>query len=150
MNSRPPLKLTLIRHAHPDKSHTSDPPLSPIGRDQATTLSGHYPLVVISPLRRTLDTYIHSNIHGDRVVISDLLREQRDSSTYNYFRCEDIHPETKADVMERIKKLKFWLEEQPEREVCFITSAFLMCYFRESCHKTGPLIGYIQPMHLEL
>lgn len=149
MDSKP-LSLTLIRHAHPDHARSYDPPLSPVGRDQAATLSGHYPLVVISPLRRTLDTYVHSDIRGDRVLVSDLLREQRDASSYNCFRCEEIIPETKADVMDRVQKLKCWLQVQPEREVCLITSAFLMCYFRESCHKSGPLIGYTQTMHLEI
>lgn len=150
MKSRQQLNLTLIRHAHPDKSHACDPYLSTEGKLQASTLKGHYQLVVISPLRRTLDTYVHSNISGDRVVVSDLLREQRDTSPYNYFRNEEIHPESKTDVMERVQKIKQWLLEQPEHEVCLITSAFFMCYFRESCHQTGPLIGYVQQMHLEL
>ena len=57
-------KVTIIRHTQPNKDEPSDPPLSTVGRTQADKLTGHYELVVVSPLRRTLETYTQSNIIG--------------------------------------------------------------------------------------
>ncbi len=142
-------KLTFIRHAQPVSG--ADPQLSEPGCKQASELSGHYQLVVLGPSRRHLDTYINSDISGDRMSMSELLREQKmGDNSYNYYRNEAPEPETRADVMMRVKELKKWLRQQSETEICLITSAFFMCYFIDSCGVPRDLISYCQRFELEL
>nr|QBK90481.1 MAG: histidine phosphatase superfamily branch 1 [Pithovirus LCPAC103] len=144
-------KLTLIRHAQPKSGSEPDPQLSEPGCKQAAELSGHYQLVVLGPLRRHLDTYVNSDISGDRMAMSELLREQKmGDKAYNYYRNEDQNLETRADVMVRVKELKAWLRLQPETEICLITSAFFMCYFIDSCGVPRGLINYCQRFELEM
>ena len=143
-------RITLIRHAHPNPDQPSDPSLSDMGRKQALTLDGHFQLVVLGPLRRQLDTYTHSNISGDKMAMSELLREQRSGKAYNYYRNEIPKAETRDDAMVRVKALKEWLRKQPETDICMITSAFLICYFLDSCEIPRGLIGYCQRFELEI
>jgi broad specificity phosphatase PhoE len=72
--------VTLLRHAQStsnDRSnHCIDPALTRKGLNQALSLSGHYDLVLCSPLRRTMETLSCSSITYDHLVIEPILREK--------------------------------------------------------------------------
>lgn len=77
-------KVFFTRHAQSmanvsDYKYT-DSPLSSKGIKQAQKLQGHFDLVVISPLRRCMETLLCSGITYDNVVINKNLREHIDCS----------------------------------------------------------------------
>ena len=58
-------ELYFTRHAESQGnvgSNTIDSPLTPAGIEQAKLLSGHFDLVVVSPLRRAQETLHYSRI----------------------------------------------------------------------------------------
>jgi broad specificity phosphatase PhoE len=76
------MHITWLRHCESEFNHdpTSlaiDCPLTYEGLRHAATLSGHYELVVVSPLLRTRQTLEASRITYDRLEVSALVREHR-------------------------------------------------------------------------
>lgn len=72
--------IHLLRHgestANSGEDDVIDAPLSVRGLEQARALHGHYDLAVISPLRRTIQTWGWSSIYASRAVIDPLCRER--------------------------------------------------------------------------
>ena len=74
--------ITLIRHAESTfnigQSGTNDcnPRLTINGIQNSEALHGSYDLVILSPLKRALETYLNSNIAAKEVMISPLFRER--------------------------------------------------------------------------
>ncbi len=73
--------ITLLRHCQSVTNLTHkdmlDPPLSKLGFKDAESLNGNYDFILISPLQRTKQTYLYSNIIGTVVEFSSLARERR-------------------------------------------------------------------------
>lgn len=75
------MTVVLLRHAESIYNATGDITimncgLTENGRKQASQLSGNFDLVLISPLRRTLETLDYSNIIYKHIRHCDLLRER--------------------------------------------------------------------------
>lgn len=84
-------------------------PLTDNGINQAKKLSGHYDLIVISPLRRAKETLQYSSITYNNIIINDNFRE-RIFNTTDRLLSEDKIIETDQDFFNRVNKFHDGLE----------------------------------------
>lgn len=74
------MTIWLIRHgesvANAGDKNIIDPPLTALGREQASNLKLRGDLIICSPMRRTLETYHYSSIIGDEFIIVPDFRER--------------------------------------------------------------------------
>jgi hypothetical protein len=134
--------ITCIRHGHPEQMVVGDPILSTDGIKQANCLAGEYDLIILSPLRRAMETYTRSNISGRRVVICDDAREQRDNNMYNQLRSETPMTETVSEMFARCTNLRDFILAQPEENICIFSSAFSICYLQQVFGYSSRPLGY--------
>jgi hypothetical protein len=96
--------IILLRHcestANKYGDNSYDVPLTKEGIKQAKGLSGYYDLVIVSPLKRALETLYNSKIKYGELLISPLCRENMS------YRCSlmkgEKYFETKSDLDKRI------------------------------------------------
>jgi broad specificity phosphatase PhoE len=70
-------KYTFVRHAEPDKIAKYNPGLTIEGITAASELTGHFDLVICSPMERCLQTLSKSQITYEEMMISPLMQERR-------------------------------------------------------------------------
>jgi broad specificity phosphatase PhoE len=105
------VKITLIRHAHceyiADKTQpeakTINAKLSPLGVEQAKGLNLNFDLLIISPLRRAMETYTNSNIRVSKIIVCKTFRELM-SEPINFLDTEEIKLETEEELSIRIEE----------------------------------------------
>lgn len=98
--------------------------LSELGIKQATNLYGEYDLVIMSPLKRCIQTLAYSKIKYNNVEINHLVREvmrRKESFLEN----EKIIYETDEDVSIRIKKFKKLLQNYSGKILVVTHSHFI-------------------------
>ena len=104
--------ITFLRHAQSLSNKygtdTINPSLSTEGKLQAKTLTGHYDLVIISPLKRTMQTFNLSQIKANVVQYSSLVREHIASNT-SRLQNEGNLIETNEEFNYRINQLRLFL-----------------------------------------
>ena len=141
--------IRCIRHGHPEQIEVGGYPfLSPIGVEQANRLTSEFDLIILSPLRRAIETYTRSNVSGKRVVICDEAREQRDQNMYNQLRSEEPIRESVEDMFARYAILKDFILSQPEENICLFSSAFTICYLQQLFGYASKPLGYIENVHI--
>lgn len=107
------MELYFTRHAESLENigiETVDSPLSIEGRRQAARLTGWYDLVIVSPLRRALETLHYSKITYTRLQICETFRERRWSEASEKL-LEDPVKETMEEFAERIERFDKWFRE---------------------------------------
>jgi hypothetical protein len=113
--------ITLICSAE----HTSgkhNPPLSSNGSEECGNIEGSYDIVILSPLKRAIQTYANSNIKSKKVLLMDAVREFRHSgSKENLLDFEELYYENFGDFIARISTLKEFLKECEPASVAVIT-----------------------------
>jgi broad specificity phosphatase PhoE len=134
-------KITCIRHCQSDFLD-ADPSLTQLGSQQASQINHKSDIVLISPLRRALHTYARSNIVSNKVFTSELCRERKDNLKYNYYRTEDIVPESEEDIWKRVNQLKHYILSFPEKNVCLVSHAILIWYFLSACGQTPITLNF--------
>jgi broad specificity phosphatase PhoE len=102
--------------------------ITALGRVQASELTGHYSLVIMSPMIRTQQTLQHSLVTYDQILIEPLIREKR-NSICDFMIDEDITEiETETSVQQRVKefniKLKQYVLQYPS--ILIVSHAELM------------------------
>lgn len=140
--------ITCIRHGHPEQMVSGDPILSTNGIEQASYLAGEYDLIILSPLRRAIETYTRSNISGKRVIICDEAREQRDHKMYNQLRSETPIAETVPEMLARCTTLRDFILSQPEENICIFSSAFTICYLQHVFGHSYRPLGYTEIVNI--
>lgn len=121
-------ELWLIRHAesmsnaahkypHMKEADFVNTRLSDTGREQAALVHGPIDLLIVSPLRRTLETYAHSKLRVKRLFTSDLVREWRAYGPAGEFELESARVETAADLYRRVEQTIELLRAQPETNI---------------------------------
>jgi broad specificity phosphatase PhoE len=135
-------RLTLIRHASTFENEGQCPTpesalncgLSETGRRQAAKLKGSFDLVVISPLRRALETYAVSKIRCRRVLICDLVREQRDDlkDFYCFLENEEPMAETDAMLRDRAQAAKKYLLSLNSSDIGIVSHGGFIRYLLEA------------------
>lgn len=141
-------KITLIRHGQP--LGEEDPHLSDNGKNDCANLKGNYDLILLSPLRRCIDTYVSSKLNSNKIEFLILLREKQDGRTYNSLLCETPIAESDEIFNKRILELKNYLLNRSEENICCITSAFTICHlqmaFGLNCHP----LNYLDIVNINL
>ena len=141
--------VTLIRHAQSkfnageikSEQDLINCKLSANGINQATTINGSFNLLILSPLKRAIQTYTYSNIHTEDIIISHLFREQRENTPLNYLENESISPENDVQMKERVMVAVQYLKSCKPTNIGVITHAHFIYYFMKHFN--------IQPFILE-
>jgi broad specificity phosphatase PhoE len=152
-------KIELIRHAQSlfNKYGISerDCGITNEGREQAATVTGHYDLVICSPLRRCKETLAESKVTYDELRIVDLCRERRGSQC-DFLYKEEAEKETEAEALQRTQELKEYLREVRKEynsilvvsHCCFIW--LLTSYINEKGDRIGWRLENCQKMTFHL
>ena len=152
------MKIYLIRHAetlyNADLSYlyTNDVPLTPYGCLQASLLTGHYDVVIVSPLKRTQMTFEHSQIIGDSVYVEPRVRE------HIAYQCdrqveENIELETEHDVKRRCSQFRDYLRlTYTNQRICIVTHTNWIKFFLEinGYELLGDCLGNCQMITIDL
>jgi broad specificity phosphatase PhoE len=155
--------LWLIRHAesmhnakdkyaatHKTEEDFANTRLSDTGKLQAAKVHGPVELLIVSPLRRTLETYALSNLQCKRLITSDLFREFRAYGPACHFELEPRTVETVDEFQKRVRQALTFLAEQPEPNIGVLSHGVTI---GEICRQLGkPLqhgIANAQVIHLE-
>ncbi len=104
-------KVTIIRHAQSHfnaGSYKTDEEarncrLTDDGIQQAKKLELSFDILIVSPLKRALETYLNSGIKCRQLIVSDLFREIREDKPLNYLDFEPINPESINSARQRAK-----------------------------------------------
>jgi broad specificity phosphatase PhoE len=131
-------KITFIRHAQSRFNSgkiTHDEivncRITEEGKQQANKLNNSFDLIILSPLKRAMETYVHSNIKTKRVVISELFREFK-SWNLNMLENEDPKDvETHEQMIERAKSSIEYIKSLPEQNIGIISHHDFLQVFSE-------------------
>lgn len=115
--------ITFLRHGESEnnKYHLSvnNPSLTATGKHQASLLSGHFDYIMISPLKRTIETFKHSSITGNTIEYSTLCREHVYSNSD--LMVDENYKETAEMFNERIELLKMYIKMKTYKSILIIT-----------------------------
>lgn len=101
--------VTLIRHAQSrtnanNKLEEVDTRLTSKGIKQASKLSFTFDLVILSPLKRSMETYINSNIIAKNIIVIQEFRESKDNIS-SFLQGEEIIYEDEEEFLKRIRDI---------------------------------------------
>jgi broad specificity phosphatase PhoE len=120
--------ITFIRHGLSESNmgrnvDTKNTKLALEGMENVKNLSGEYELIILSPLRRAIQTYALSNIKTQNVIISPLVREWTSHGVHlpNFLDLEDIFKESIEDLDKRIENTMSFIKAQKETNICVIS-----------------------------
>jgi phosphohistidine phosphatase SixA len=111
-------KITLIRHAQSKFNAGTAKTLAEItnsritekGIQQASQLNFDFDLLILSPLKRSMETYTNSNIKTKKVIISEFFREHM-SSPLNFLELEDHQKlESEKELLDRVDRSLAYLK----------------------------------------
>jgi broad specificity phosphatase PhoE len=151
-------RITIIRHAQSihnsgefkTQEDARNAKLSEEGKRQASTVKGDFDTVVISPLRRAVETYARSSIKTRRLLMSELFREEADGCAANHFENEPIFLETKEQMRARAQKAKQYIQALDSNNIGIVAHGIFIWYFLEACGQT-PIPTYnVQAITFEL
>lgn len=140
------MTIYLIRHAQSQYNAfgtlVPNVELSEYGKTQASKLKGNPDLIIVSPLRRAIDTLNLSQIECDNILVTHLCKERLDGNIINHFENDQPSIETDSEFEERIKKFKELLDEKSKiyKEIYVITHALFINALTKvgvvgNCHK---------------
>lgn len=133
-------KITFIRHAESyhnyykkygfniDQNKLIDCGITNFGKTQAKKLNQQFDILLVSPLKRTKETLIFSNIKADKIIYEELFRERR-LDICDFKEDEDIIVETEDEFLIRVNKAKYFLKNINYKNIGVIThSDFIWLY----------------------
>lgn len=132
------MQITLLRHAESEFnvgiSDEPDVDLTDKGRLQAASLTGHYDLVLCSPLRRCLETLTRSNITYDEFRIEPLLREQITNQS-DLLPGETFELESEEHLLDRIEKITLSLKGE-RGSILLVTHSDFIWYWSSHLYES--------------
>lgn len=160
MSSRTPTKkkITIIRHAQSmhnagqfsAQEEVRNARLSSEGKKQADGLKGSFDLVVLSPLRRAVETYARSGIACRQLKMCDLFREEADGLPANHLELEVTRVETKEEIRQRAKEARKYIEACDSYDIGILSHGIFIWYFLEACGQKGVPTYNVQSITFEL
>jgi broad specificity phosphatase PhoE len=129
--------LVLIRHAESmanarDRMPKETPdeifhntPLTDEGKAQAAKIRGSVQLLIVSPLKRTLQTYAHSGLRVGRLITTELAREWCHYGNAGEFEMEPSRKESWGELCNRVERLITFIRDQPERDIGILAHGVL-------------------------
>lgn len=80
--------------------------------EQASKVSGKVDLVILSPLKRALETFVYSKLQASQIIVSNLCREVRGGTPCDYLETEDTsYLESEDEIQQRILDFKTYIHE---------------------------------------
>jgi len=138
------MPIRLLRHAesHEGDGVGIDCGLTEEGKRQASRLSGHYDLLVLSPMKRCLETVYCSKIKANRTISSDLVREYRISGC-DFLDDEPMVCETEDELVARVDRFKALLKEYSEEfnTILVVSHADFIWYLTKKDIGEGNMVG---------
>lgn len=143
-------KITIMRHAQSKfnvgecRSHDElrNCKLTEFGKLQAQSLNGSFDIVIVSPLKRALETYVNSNIKSREIITSGLFREQqKENIPLNCLELEETVLETDDDVRKRARDAIEFIKTLKCENIGIISHAHFIWYFLEQCGQHARVIG---------
>lgn len=139
-------QVTIIRHAQSifnakqyiEPEEVRNCGLTKKGIVQSSKLTHSFDILIISPLKRALQTYTYSNIKVENLLISDLLREFKDDNPIplNFLENEQIVPETYEQLIERVQLMLVFIRSLPYKNIGIISHRnFLKVFLKEADQK---------------
>ncbi len=133
--------ITIIRHAQSKfnaglcktDAELRNCSLTNFGKQQASKLNQDFDILIISKLRRAIETYKNSNISANNIIFSHLVREQKENHSLNFLEGEDIIPETPDEVKERARKTVALIKTLDSDNIGIISHYSFIAYFLEIC-----------------
>lgn len=124
-----------------------DAPLTLTGRQQAHLLNGHYDLIVISPLRRCVETLLYSGITYGKIIVNNNIREIINATgnilpNEEYTGCESDH-----EFFARVEQFTKDLEEycKTYKKILIVSHAyFFNSWYVGGCAPTPPNATIVQ------
>lgn len=131
--------ITIIRHAQSKfnagecktEAELRNSKLTTLGKIQASQLNQSFDLVILSPLKRAIETYANSNIKTKEIVISDHFRERKENSVLNFLENEDVVPESENEVKLRAQKAVDYLRSLPQNNIGIVSHGCFIWYLLE-------------------
>ena len=131
--------ITIIRHAqskfNAGEFNTAEEirncKLTDYGKSQSKSLDQSFDIIILSPLKRAIETYTNSNLKSERVIISDLFREQKEDHPLNYLENETIAPESASDARARAREAVKFLKTLDYTNIGIISHGCFIWYFLE-------------------
>jgi len=138
------MRVTFIRHAESTHNATGDEgpnsPLSERGMQQARELKGSYDLVIVSPLRRTMQTYANSKIEAGYVLVTPSVRETTPLGIVcNHLENETPQKESAESITQRVAGVFRFLQSRSEKTICVITHHDFAAEFSKLINKGKPI-----------
>ena len=107
--------------------------LTEVGIQQAKQLNHSFDVVIVSTLKRALETYLNSNIKCRQLITSDLIREQKEDKPLNYLDLEEIVPENAEDVRKRAREAIELIKSLEYNNIGIVSHGYFIWYFLEQC-----------------
>lgn len=139
--------LFVIRHAESTSNanpadQTPNPGLTENGKSQASKVQGPVDLLIVSPMKRTMQTYAHSALKVKRLLTSDLFREWMVYGPSSQLDLEPARTESAADLRKRIVAASKFIAQQPERTVALLSHGVFLAELAK--HLGKPLASALQ------
>ena len=141
-------RITFIRHAestfNSGESTGRNVGLSERGKQQAGVLAGTFDCIILSPMRRAIETYTYSNLKAGAVFMDDVYRENMNHDAANYLDLEPMIQETTEMMLKRVDiglaRLRHIAQNTGYRNIAVISHSGYIYY----------LSGRIQPQMVML
>lgn len=132
-------KITIIRHAQSQfnaGNYKTDEEirncrLTPLGIEQAKNLNNSFDVIIVSPLKRALETYLNSGIKTRQLIVSDLFREQKEDKPLNYLDFEEVEPENSETIRKRAIEAINFIKNLDSDNIGIISHGCFIWYFLE-------------------
>lgn len=134
------MKITLIRHGQSvfNASYENSPKiddvmytdcgLTELGKEQAKKLEMKFDLLILTPLKRTILTYVNSNIECEKILMKEVFREYRVDHS-DFLEGEEFIPETEDQIKIRVMEAINYLKQVKYENVGVICHTDFIYYF---------------------
>ncbi len=152
------VKVTIIRHAQSkfnaglckNDAELRNCSLTNFGKQQASKLNQNFDILIVSKLRRAIETYKNSDISAEKIIFSHLVREQKEGNSLNYLEGEDIIPETPDEVKKRAIATKEFIKTLNSDNIGIISHYTFIAYFLEVCGQSKHFLDNTSSITFEL
>lgn len=134
--------ITIIRHAESrvnaglcrESGEFTNCRITDNGKEQATKLSYSFDVLILSPLKRVLETYTNSKIKTGDILISHFFRETKeDHTTTNFLENEKHSYETVEEIKLRALNARIFIENIKSNNIGIISHCGFIYHFLIAC-----------------
>ncbi|AYV75658.1 MAG: phosphohistidine phosphatase [Terrestrivirus sp.] len=126
------MPTSLIRHVESEYNKTGvdtrNCNITEKAKEDASKITGHYHIILQSPLKRCEQTLHYSRLTYDKLIVLDIIREHK-LAECDFMEDEDKIIEQEYEVLDRVEQFKKYLKELPDnQEILVITHGDFVWY----------------------